>query len=143
VERLLTTARPAAPQGATIEQRTPERGAASGIAFVPTQSVDVVFREVQRAGTIRITLGDSPALRVMHTEGVAGYTLTGSGVAVDNAHSGADYQIIIPRSAPLVRIRAGDREVFTKRGAHIAAAVAPDRGGVYEIAFAQLGGRSQ
>jgi hypothetical protein len=97
---------------------------------------------VQSAGAIRITLGDSRTLRVMHTGGAAGYALTDSGVAVDNAHSSASYQITVPRGTPLVRVRAGDRVVFAKEGARITAAVPPDSSGAYAIAFARLGTRS-
>jgi hypothetical protein len=142
VERVLTAVRPGAPRRTPIDRRAPEPGAVSGIAFVPARSVDVTFREVQSAGSIRITVGDSPTLRVTHAGGTAGYELTDDGVVIDNAHSGASYQVSVPQSAPLVRVRAGDHVVFTKQGARITAAVAPDRGGAYVIAFAQLGRRS-
>jgi hypothetical protein len=142
VERVLTAMHPGAPRGTAGEVRVPERNVASGIAFVPTQSVEVTFREVQGVGAIRITLGDSPTLRVTHAEGTAGYALTDSGIVVDNAHSSASYQITIPRGAALVRVRAGNRVVFAKEGSRIRAAVTPDSSGAYVIAFARLGGRA-
>jgi hypothetical protein len=134
VARLLGGPRPAAhpaPQGL--------QGPASGVAFVPSGPVAVVFREPQTGGAIQIAFGDTPSLRITHVGGRAAYILTTEGVAVDNRGSSARYDITIPESVTRVEVRIGARLVFAKEGSHIATLGARDTVGVYVIPFPLIG----
>jgi anti-sigma factor RsiW len=131
-------ARPAsgrhAPSGA-------QQTAASGIAFVPSRDVEILFRDAQSAGEMRITLRDSDVVRVAHSGGSAAYTLTDAGVMVENVGSGASYAIVLPRGETRAVIRVGNRAVFTKRNAHVSTTAAQDSSGAYVLDFTHLSRR--
>lgn len=114
---------------------------ASGIAFVPASTVEVVFRDGQTAGAIRITLRDSQFVRLEHYGGNAGYALTATGVVVENAGSRASYVLMLPRAGRHVVVRVGNRIVFARTNDHIATAAARDSSGSYVLAFTHLSGR--
>jgi hypothetical protein len=146
VERVLIgQAGPQARRASTARPSTALLGvrqtAPSGIAFVPVGDVEVRFREVQRAGTIRIRLTDATAVRITHVGGSAGYVLTAGGVSVENAGSGASYDITLPRTGAPAVVRVSDRVVFSKSDSAISTPALPDRGGSYVIAFPQLTSR--
>lgn len=116
----------------------PRQDGLSGIAFVPTSGVDIVFREMQTMGEIRITLGDASAVRVAHAGGHAAYSLDDAGVVVENARSSASYAIVLPRTGKRARILIGDHTVFAKKDDHIVTAAARDSSGSYVLVFTQL-----
>lgn len=126
-----------------LRQATPEASpeAASGIAVVPAARVEIVFRDVQPAGAIRISLADTGAVRITHWGGTAGYAVTDSGVVIDNAASTASYDVTIPRSVTRVRVRVGTLVVFAREGERISSIAARERGGSYVIEFPHLSGR--
>lgn len=121
----------------TVDQ-SPESRVAS-VGFAPARVVNVIFESPQQSGEIGVTLGDSPLVRVAHRSGSASYTLTPDGVLIGNAGSGASYEVTLPRSAPVVRIRVDNRVVFARDGDDIVTAASPDSQGRYVIPFA-LGG---
>jgi hypothetical protein len=133
-----STTRPAsrrnAPSGA-------QQTAASGIAFVPSRDVEILFRDAQSTGEVRITLRDSDMVRVAHSGGSAAYTLTDAGVMVENVGSSASYAIVLPRGETRAVIRVGNRAVFTKRNAHVSTTAAQDSSGVYVLDFTHLSRR--
>jgi hypothetical protein len=125
------------------ESSSPHHSAASGIAWVPVGDVEILFRDTQSAGVMRITLGDSGAVRVAHQGGSAGYSLTNTGIVVENAGSSASYAIVLPRGEARVVIRVGDRAVFKKRDSQITADGVRESRGTYVVAFTKLGRRKQ
>lgn len=107
----------------------------TSVGFAPARVVNVVFERPQQSGEIGITLADAPLVRVAHRYGSPSYTLTPDGVVIGNAESRASYEVTLPRSAPVVRIRVGDRVVFARDGDAIVTAASPDSQGRYVIPF--------
>jgi hypothetical protein len=114
----------------------------NGIALHPGPSIEVVFRERQSAGSIRILLGAGSEAVVQTVGGAVRYAVGPSRVVVDNAHASASYEVLIPRSVLRARVRVGDRVVFTKVQAAISSDVPADSAGRYVIDFAAPEGRA-
>ncbi len=121
--------------------RAPE-SAASGIGFVPAAAIDIAFHHMQSAGTIRIMLRDTLAVRVEHSSGSAGYLLTSTGVEIENAGSRASYTLVLPRSATRISVRVGNRTIFTRTADGITTIAADDRSGAYVVTFTHLNERT-
>ncbi|MDQ6635158.1 MAG: zf-HC2 domain-containing protein [Gemmatimonadota bacterium] len=141
VERVMGTPSIARSPHAPMTRRTPIRAAqpeASGIAFVPANSVEVTFRDSQLAGVLRITVADSIAVRIAQRGGSAGYALTDAGVSVENTGSIASYDLVLPRTLPHATVRVGQRIVFTTTHEHITTAAARDSSGSYVIRFTDV-----
>jgi hypothetical protein len=114
----------------------------SGVALVPGPSIEVVFRERQAAGSIRILLDSGSDAAVRTLGGVVRYAVGPSRIVVENATAGASYEVLIPRAVARARVRVGDRVVFAKDGAAISTDVPADSAGRYVIAFTLLEGRA-
>ena len=125
-------------RAAPAVDQSPESRVAS-VGFAPARVVNVIFESPQQSGEIGVTLGDSPLVRVAHRSGSASYTLTPDGVLIGNAGSGASYEVTLPRSAAVVRIRVDNRVVFARDGDDIATAASPDSQGRYVIPFVVRG----
>jgi hypothetical protein len=92
---------------------------ASGVAFVPEPDLEVVFLRSQPEGAIRISLAETPEVRVRVVGGRAAYELDPARLVVDNEGEAGTYEVRLPRDLPRVRVRIGDRVVFEKRAAAI------------------------
>ena len=114
----------------------------NGVALLPGPSIEVVFRERQSAGSIRILLDSGPDAVVQTVGGAVRYAVGPSRVVVDNAHASASYEVLIPRTVPRARVRIGDRVVFAKEQAAISCDVPADSAGRYVIDFAPPEGRA-
>jgi hypothetical protein len=93
--------------------------AARGIAFVPGDHANVVFRASQASGELRLRVADVASVRVTQlTEGGdARYDLTPDGVDVDNAGSTASYELVLPTALVRATVRVGGRVVASKERA--------------------------
>jgi hypothetical protein len=113
------TGRERAPARAPASEAGPSRQ--TGVALVPESSIEIVFRERQAAGTIRIALDDGAqaAVRTVGVDTTVAYTVAPGRVIVDNADALASYEIVIPRAVTRARVRVGDRVVFAKDGAAV------------------------
>jgi anti-sigma factor RsiW len=92
---------------------------ASGVSFVPEPDLEVVFLRSQPEGAIRISLAETPEVRVRVVGGSAAYDLDPARLVVNNEGEDGTYEVRLPRDLPRVRVRIGDRVVFEKRGAAI------------------------
>ena len=92
---------------------------ASGVAFIPEPDLEVVFLRSQPEGAIRISLAETPEVRVRVVGGSAAYELDPARLVVDNGGAAGTYELRLPRDLLRVRVRVGDRVVFEKRGAAI------------------------
>lgn len=130
VARIRAVVHPA-PPAAPAAPEPPVQGQA-GIAFVPGSSADITFDEPQAAGTLHVSLADTPDLAIDPTAAVT-YRVHPGGVIVHNRGSAASYDIVVPRRAPRVRILVGGRVLFEKVGSAISAAVPAEKTGRYVI----------
>lgn len=105
----------------------PKVPVAGGVAVPPGRNFEVRFLAAQPAGEIRVTMSDGADLIVQARGEGASFTSSGDQLVIDNRHSSADFDIAIPRSAPRVEIRIGDRQVLMKEGSRIVPA-RPDSG---------------
>ncbi len=110
-----TTQPPVAPPAAVL----PTTG---GIAVAPGPAFEVQFLSAQATGEIRVTLTDGPDLVVQARIAGPSFTSNADRLVIDNRHSTADFDIAVPRGAPRIEIRIGERRVFAKRGATITSA---------------------
>jgi hypothetical protein len=91
----------------------------SGVLFVPDSSLDVVFRQVQDSGTIRVTFVNESLASVNSLGGSRSFDLGQRQVVANNAASSGSYSISIPVTLRRVVIRIGPDTVFTRAGADI------------------------
>jgi hypothetical protein len=66
-----------------------------------------------------VTLSDTSIVAVRVLDGGASFSSGLDRLTVETTNPRASFQIVIPRTAPLVEIRAGGRAVFRKQGARI------------------------
>jgi hypothetical protein len=123
---------------AAIAGQQPAELRASSVGFTPAGVVNVTFASTQSSGEIGVTLSDSPVVRVSHRAGSVSYLVTMEGMLVENAGSGASYEITVPRAAASVHVRVGNWTVFARDGGHIWTAGVPGPSGHYLIRFASL-----
>lgn len=113
-------------------QRPAARPEQAAVGFVPGTHADIVFEAPQRHGIVHVRIEDVPELSVRATAPVT-YRMRADAVLVINAGSDASYDVVIPATAPRVRVSVGGRVILEKRGREIAAGVPPDSTGAYVL----------
>jgi hypothetical protein len=105
----------------------------SGIAVDPGARLVIVFPAPPAGARALVSLSDTADVVVRVLAGHASFSSSAEGLAVGTTDSAASFQVVIPRNAPSVEIRAGDISVFRKRGARITAASGAGSDGSYAI----------
>ena len=95
---------------------------AGGVAVVPGPSFELLFLDAQATGEIRVTMTDGTDLVVRASTTGPSFTSNPDRLVIDNRHSTADFDIAVPRTAPRLEIRIGERRVFVKHGTEITTA---------------------
>lgn len=109
------TGRPENPAPAPRQGRT----GVSGVAVSPGDRLTILFEPGAKGAELRIDLTDGPDAQVHGQAGAAAYTSSAGYLLVRGLDSTAVFQVLIPRSAPWVEIRAQDERVFLKEGPRI------------------------
>ncbi len=110
---------------AVLKEAAPQRDAGrhpdsnSGVLFVPDSSLDVVFRQAQASGTIRVTFVNESLASVNSLGGSRSFDLGQRRVIANNVASSGSYAISIPVTLKAVVIRIGSDTVFTRAGTDI------------------------
>lgn len=91
----------------------------SGVLFVPDSSLDIVFRQTQTGGAIRLTFVKESLASVNSLGGSQSFDLGQRQVLANNASSSGSYSISIPVTLNAVVIRIGSDTVFKRAGADI------------------------
>lgn len=91
----------------------------SGVLFVPDSSLNVVFRQAQESGTIRLTFVNESLASVNSLGGSRSFDLGQRQVVANNVASSGSYSISIPVTLKTVVIRIGSDTVFTRAGSDI------------------------
>jgi hypothetical protein len=109
-----------------------------GIAFVPGEEVDVQFRATQPSGAVQVRWANDSSVLLTQTgaEGDAHYSLTPTGVIVENEGSTASYSLVLPRTIAHARVRVAGREVLAKHADTISCGGSQDAKGVCTIVLA-------
>lgn len=120
-----------APEGSTA-------AAARGVAVAAGRQMDVVFRASGNDSFLRIVRGDGGSLSIRSDVAGPAFVVARDSVLVDAGNSrGVTYEVVVPRDAPMVRVRVGNRVVFDQRDSRITAGVTPDASGAYSIPLGQ------
>ena len=114
----------------------PLRGAddvVQGIAVDPGDGFTIEFAAAQDGSAAVVSLTDATEIVVRAVGAAATFTSDLNRIVVAGAARTARFEIEIPRRAPRVEIRVGDRRAFLKNGATIVAASAPTADGRYTV----------
>ena len=129
LERPTVSPTPAPERMTPLPQTLP----AAGVSIEASDTVTLSFDTDQSEGSIRITFDAGSELRVKALGGTASFEVRSEGVRVRNRGSAASYDVIVPGTASMVRVRVGDRWVFRKRDELIAEAPRPEQDGSYVV----------
>ena len=97
----------------------PGRTGVSGVAVAPGDRLTILFEPGAKGAELRIDLTDDTDAHVHGPAGAAAYTSSAGYLLVRGLDSTAVFQVMIPRSAPWVEIRAQDERVFLKEGPRV------------------------
>jgi hypothetical protein len=106
---------------------------ASGIAVDPGARLVIVFPAPPAGARALVSLRDTSDVVVRVLAGHASFSSSADRLVVETTDSPASFQLVIPRNAPSVEIRAAGRSVFRKQGARIAPAGGAGSDGRYVI----------
>jgi ferric-dicitrate binding protein FerR (iron transport regulator) len=140
VDRLLAVIGGGGPEPerpAPLPPVAPGDAAGSGIAVDPGPDLIIVFVGPKAGARARILLSEGTQVRVQAPAGRASYTHGLDRLGVELLADSVEVEIHIPRSAPRVAVRVGDREVFRKQGSRIVTPV-PLAGQAYSIPLSQI-----
>lgn len=113
--------------------------AGAGVAVVPAAVFTIDFRAAQKMGAATVRIVDAHEVSIRSTAPVA-FDVQDGGVAVANSGARADYDVVLPRRAPLVRITVGSETLLVKRHGSVTTAaeqIAPD---TYRLPIRASGG---
>lgn len=110
-----------------------DRGGLSGIAVEPTYPFEIRFTAVQETGRIRVVLASGSDVEVRVEGEPVGLESQADRLVISNLGSRASYEIVVPESAPQVRVRVGSRVVLVKDGEDVRSLVPSDSAGGYLI----------
>ncbi|MBI4410815.1 MAG: zf-HC2 domain-containing protein [Gemmatimonadetes bacterium] len=103
----------------------------SGIALRPGQDLAIVFVSTHADGQATVTLTDEAEVLVRALTDPATFTSELDRLVVDGHGAAGRFEIRIPRAAPRVEIRVGDRRVLLKEGARVSTSAPADASGSY------------
>lgn len=119
-------------RNSTPVQPAPAPGFQAGIAVDPGRRLTVSFRAGSTGDTAFVSLTDDAELVIKAVGGSAGFESETDRLVI--RHEGpTNFEILIPRSAPHVEIRAGERWLLLKEAERLRAMVDPDGRGRYAI----------
>jgi hypothetical protein len=107
----------------------------AGIAAIPGSDFTIAFAAPEPGGSARVSLTDGEEVVVRAPRAAASFTSTAQGLMIANAGTGAAFEIAIPRSAPRVEIRMGDRRIFLKRAARVVTDAKEESPGHYTLSL--------
>ncbi|MGH7567247.1 MAG: anti-sigma factor family protein [Gemmatimonadota bacterium] len=132
--------------GDDVESTEPETGAGaksgvpvSGLSVRPAGPFEVVFAAPQEAGAIRVTLVNTGDLEIRVVGAPVKLESGPDRLTVSNAGSRSSYEILVPDSAPSIRVRVGSATVLVKEGDDVRVTVPRGTSGEYLIDLTQPG----
>jgi hypothetical protein len=108
----------------------------SGIAVAPGSRLVIVFPSPPAGARAQVSLSDTSEVVVRALTGRASFSSGTDRLVVETADSAAAFQVVVPRTAPSLEIRAGETTLFRKHGSRITAATDSASGGTYLIPLA-------
>ena len=102
-----------------------------GLAVAPGSRLAIVFLGDQSEGTATVSLSDSADVIVRALGGTTTFTSDAERLTIGHEGAPAEFEILIPRRAPFVEVRAAGRRILLKEGSRVLAALQPDSQGRY------------
>ncbi len=103
----------------------------AGVVVEAGARFTIVFEAEQERGMVVVSLTDGASVVVRRLGGAATFTSGVDHLAIANGGSTADYEIALPRGAPWVEIRVGERRVLLKDGPRVVTDAPVDAQGRY------------
>jgi hypothetical protein len=117
----------------SVQTREP---AVSGIAVDPGPRLVIVFPSPPPGARAQVSLSDTGGVVVRALTGRASFSSGVDRLVVETADSAAAFQVVVPRAAPWLEIRAGETTVFRKHGPRLTTAADSVSGGNWLIPLA-------
>jgi hypothetical protein len=108
----------------------------AGIAVDPGRRLTIVFAGDQPEGVAIVSLSDGSEIVLRAAGGTTAFTSDIDRVTIDHSGQPATTEILIPRHAPRVEIRARGRRIFLKADSSIVTSARPDPEGRYRLPLA-------
>jgi hypothetical protein len=105
----------------------------AGIAVNPGNRLTIVFAAGRPDDVAIVSLSDSGEVSIRASGGTTTFTSDVGRVTIDHSGPPATTDILIPRWAPRVEIRARDRRIFLKKDSSIVSLARPDPEGRYHL----------
>ncbi|HET6837853.1 MAG TPA: zf-HC2 domain-containing protein [Gemmatimonadales bacterium] len=116
----------------------PERSPAqAGIAVAPGERLTVAFPNGTAGDTAVIALSDADEVLIQAAGGQTSFRSDPKRLVVDHRGASGRFEILIPRTAPLVEVVVGGRRILIKDRSGVTAPVPLDSLGRYVIPLAQ------
>jgi hypothetical protein len=132
LDRVIGLVMPApAPPSSRIPPPAPPNPA--GIAVDPGERLTIAFpsRETPDTAVVSLTEGNEVVVRALG--GTTTFDWEATRLLIRHSGAPARFDIGIPRNAPWVELKAGERSMLVKRNSRVTADVAPDSGGRYRL----------
>lgn len=120
------------PAAATAPASAIERPQA-GVAVPPGERLTIVFATEQSDGIAIVSLSDGAEVEVRALGGTTTFSSDVDRLSIRHRGPSPRFEIAIPRAAPSVEIRAGDRRVFLKKGSSVLTESERDGEGRYPV----------
>ena len=120
-----------------VRSGTERDASVSGLAVRPAGAFEVVFAAPQAVGTIRVTLVGTMDLELRILGAPVELESGPDRLTVSNVDSRSSYELLVPESAPSIRVRVRGEDVFVKDGDMVRTAARRDSAGSYVL---DLGG---
>lgn len=111
--------------------RAPAEPGSAGVVVEPGARFTIVFEAEQERGSVAVSLTDGASVVVRRLGGAAPFTSGVDHLTIANDGSTADYEIELPRGAPWVEVRLGERRVLLKDGPRVVTDAPVDAQGRY------------
>ena len=103
----------------------------AGIAAVPGSELVIAFESPEPGGVAQVSLTTGTEVTVRAPMGAASFTSAADRLVIDNAGTGARFEIKIPRAALRVEIRVAGERIFLKDGPRVATKGSAEIGDYY------------
>lgn len=116
---------------------TPDaRPSQSGIAVAPGDRLTIEFASPEPGDTAVISLSDDSEVTIRASGGKTTFASETDRLVVRQSRAPARMEIRIPRAAPAVELKVGERLILTKRSSMVTTDVEPDSAGRYLLPIA-------
>lgn len=128
-----------APRAPSPVRPPPVRESTGGITVAPGNRFTIVFTASQASGVATVSLTNGEDVVVRATGGSPSFASDVDRLSIDNTKGDASFAIEIPRNAPWVEIRIGDRRILLATPSGVRADGRRDADGRYLIRLSRPG----